>query len=68
MRTSFSSISKTLWHPARRRAHGVVSVEALKTLDWKERTVSIRINGFDTPYIYRDFVDVVEQTGNISIR
>lgn len=38
-------------------------IEALKDLDWSEKTVSLRINGLDTHYMYRDVVDVVEQAG-----
>ena len=36
-------------------------VEALQDIDWSGRTVSVRVNGLDTPYMYRDVVDVVEQ-------
>jgi len=34
--------------------------------DWRERgkTVSVRVNGIDTHYFYRDVVDVVEQAGH----
>lgn len=39
------------------------AIEALNDLDWGGRTVSLRINGLDTPYMYRDVVDVVEQAG-----
>ena len=38
-------------------------IEALNDLDWSECAVSIRINGLDTHYCYRDIVDVVEQAG-----
>jgi citrate lyase subunit beta/citryl-CoA lyase len=40
-------------------------IEALKKHDWKGngKTVSVRINGLDTHYMYRDVVDVVEQAG-----
>jgi len=40
-------------------------IEALNSLDWKNagKTVSVRINGLDTHYMYRDVVDVVEQAG-----
>ena len=38
-------------------------IEALNDLDWSGHTVSVRINGLDTPYMYRDVVDVVEQAG-----
>jgi len=40
-------------------------IEALNALDWKGRgkTMSVRINGIDTHYMYRDVVEVVEQAG-----
>jgi malyl-CoA/(S)-citramalyl-CoA lyase len=40
------------------------AVEALHDIDWAGRSVSVRINGLDTPYMYRDVVDVVEQAGD----
>ncbi len=41
-------------------------IEALNSLDWKGagKTISVRINGLDTHYMYRDVVDVVEQAGS----
>ncbi len=39
-------------------------IEALNDLDWSGKTVSIRINGLDTHYMYRDVVDIVEQAGD----
>ncbi|TCS63502.1 HpcH/HpaI aldolase/citrate lyase family protein [Varunaivibrio sulfuroxidans] len=38
-------------------------IAALNDLDWRGKTVSVRINGLDTHYMYRDVVDVVEQAG-----
>ena len=38
-------------------------VTALRELDWTGCCVSVRINGLDTHYCYRDVVDVVEQSG-----
>ena len=40
-------------------------IEALAGIDWRaaQKTVSVRINGLDTPYMYRDLIDVVEQAG-----
>jgi malyl-CoA/(S)-citramalyl-CoA lyase len=38
-------------------------IEALNDLDWGSKTMSLRINGLDTHYMYRDVVDVVEQAG-----
>jgi malyl-CoA/(S)-citramalyl-CoA lyase len=39
-------------------------VQALNEVDWRGKTVSVRINGLDTHYMYRDVVDVVEQGGH----
>src|SRR6266436_6008407 len=36
-------------------------VQALNEIDWRGRTMSLRINGLDTHYMYRDVVDVLEQ-------
>src|SRR5438477_1262041 len=38
-------------------------VDALLEQDWPGCSVSVRINGLDTHYCYRDVVDVVEQAG-----
>ncbi|MEX0757962.1 MAG: CoA ester lyase, partial [Tistlia sp.] len=38
-------------------------VKALNEIDFGKRTLSLRINGLDTPYMYRDVVDVIEQGG-----
>ena len=39
-------------------------IEALNTIDWGNKTMSVRINGLDTPYWYRDVVDLLEQAGD----
>lgn len=38
-------------------------IEALRDIDWGTKTMSVRINGLDTHYMYRDVVDVLEQGG-----
>ena len=40
-------------------------IEAINDLDWKGngKTISVRINSIDTHYMYRDVVEVVEQSG-----
>ncbi len=35
-------------------------VAALNDIDWGRKTMSVRINGLDTHYMYRDVVDLVE--------
>ena len=38
-------------------------IEAISSIDWGNKTLSVRINGLDTPYWYRDVVDLLEQAG-----
>ncbi|MCP5081176.1 MAG: CoA ester lyase [Alphaproteobacteria bacterium] len=38
-------------------------IQALNDIDWGAKSMSIRINGLDTHYMYRDVVDIVEQAG-----
>jgi malyl-CoA/(S)-citramalyl-CoA lyase len=39
-------------------------IKGLNEIDWNTKTMSIRINGLDTHYMYRDVVDIVEQAGD----
>jgi malyl-CoA/(S)-citramalyl-CoA lyase len=39
-------------------------IAGLNDIDWRGKTLSLRINGLDTHYMYRDVVDVVEQAGS----
>ena len=36
-------------------------IEALNDLDWGGRTLSVRVNGLDTHYMYRDVIAILEQ-------
>ncbi|MBR9762896.1 MAG: CoA ester lyase [Rhodobacteraceae bacterium] len=38
-------------------------IEAIGAVDWGNKTLSVRINGLDTPWWYRDVVDLLEQCG-----
>jgi malyl-CoA/(S)-citramalyl-CoA lyase len=38
-------------------------IQAIGDIDWGNKTLSVRINGLDTPFWYRDVVDVLEQAG-----
>ena len=40
-------------------------IKALKEMDWrgKGKTISVRINGLDTHYMYRDVVEIMMQAG-----
>lgn len=39
-------------------------IEAINELDFSGKSLSVRINGLDTQYMYRDLIDVVEQAGH----
>ncbi|WP_425100464.1 L-malyl-CoA/beta-methylmalyl-CoA lyase [Tropicibacter sp. S64] len=39
-----------------------MAIEAIGDIDWGNKTLSVRINGLDTPYWYRDVVDLLEQS------
>lgn len=38
-------------------------VESLQNIDWGEKKVSLRINSLDTPFAYRDLMEIVEEAG-----
>ena len=38
-------------------------IRAINEIDWGRKTVGVRINGLDTPFWYRDVVDLMEQCG-----
>ena len=38
-------------------------IAAINDVDWGKKTLSVRINGLDTPFWYRDVVDLLEQGG-----
>jgi malyl-CoA/(S)-citramalyl-CoA lyase len=39
-------------------------IQAINEVDWNTKHLSVRINGLDTPYWYKDVVDVLEQAGD----
>jgi malyl-CoA/(S)-citramalyl-CoA lyase len=49
--------------PDRKAEARRTAIEAINDIDWGRRTLSVRINGLDTPYMYRDVVDLLEQAG-----
>ncbi|MDE3107698.1 MAG: CoA ester lyase [Acidobacteriota bacterium] len=38
-------------------------VNAIRTLDWDERVLCVRVNAWDTPWTYGDVIEVVGQAG-----
>ncbi|KAA9010533.1 L-malyl-CoA/beta-methylmalyl-CoA lyase [Histidinibacterium aquaticum] len=49
--------------PGDKAAARAAVIEAIGAVDWGRKTLSVRINGLDTPYWYRDVVDLMEQAG-----
>lgn len=49
--------------PADKPQARVNVIQALKTQAFGTKSISVRINGLDTPWCYRDVVDIVEQAG-----
>ena len=39
-------------------------IQATHDVDWHSKTLSVRINGLDTPYWYRDVVDLLERASD----
>ncbi|MRX49222.1 CoA ester lyase [Paracoccus sp. S-4012] len=39
-------------------------IQAIGDIDWGRKTLSVRINGLDTPWWYRDVVDLLEQASD----
>lgn len=40
-------------------------IETLQSMDWARKTVSVRINGLDTAFAYRDLMEIVETAGQV---
>ena len=38
-------------------------IAALNEIDWGAKTLTVRVNGLDTHYMYRDVIEVIEQGG-----
>ncbi|KPP84301.1 MAG: malyl-CoA lyase [Rhodobacteraceae bacterium HLUCCO07] len=49
--------------PSDKNAARANVIRAINGVDWGKKTLSVRINGLDTPYWYRDVVDLMEQAG-----
>jgi len=40
-------------------------IQSLLSLDWHDKTVTVRCNALDTPYAYRDLVAITENAGDV---
>lgn len=50
--------------PADKAAARANIIRAISEVDWGRKTLSVRINGLDTEFWYRDLVDILEQAGD----
>jgi citrate lyase subunit beta/citryl-CoA lyase len=50
--------------PSEKDGARAIVVDSLGALDFGRRAVAVRVNGVDTPWCYRDVVDVVEPAGD----
>ena len=50
--------------PGDKDAARVNVIQAIGDIDWGAKHLSVRINGLDTPYWYRDVVDLLERAGD----
>jgi citrate lyase subunit beta/citryl-CoA lyase len=50
--------------PSEKAGARAIAVESLRTLEFGKRCVSVRVNGVDTKWCYRDVVEVVEAAGD----
>lgn len=39
-------------------------IDAIGDVDWGAKTLSVRVNGMDTPFFYRDVIDILEQASD----
>ncbi len=49
--------------PADKAAARANIILAINEIDWGNKTLSVRINGLDSPFWYRDVVDLLEEAG-----
>ncbi|QQG66862.1 HpcH/HpaI aldolase/citrate lyase family protein [Desulfobulbus oligotrophicus] len=52
--------------PIEEKANARVQViNSLLDLDWQQKTITVRVNSLDTPFAYRDLLEVTEQAGHV---
>ncbi|GAA4222065.1 malyl-CoA/(S)-citramalyl-CoA lyase [Sagittula marina] len=50
--------------PSDKDSARVNAIQAINDVDWGKKCLSVRINGLDTPWWYRDVIDILEQAGD----
>ena len=53
--------------PAEKAAGRAAAIKALNDIDWGRKRMIVRVNGLDTPWGYRDIVDVAEQCPRLDV-
>lgn len=53
--------------PARKDAAREAAVTALRDLDWGNKTMAVRINDLETPWAYRDIVEIVAHAPRLDL-
>lgn len=43
------------------------AIAALNELDWGDKTVEVRVNGLDTPHMFRDVIDIVSSCPRLDL-
>ena len=49
--------------PGDKASARAATIKAIQEIDWGNKFLSVRINGLDTEFWYRDVVDILEQSG-----
>lgn len=53
--------------PARKRDAREMAVRALNEIDWRDKTMAVRINGLDTEWGHRDLIEVVSRCPRLDL-
>lgn len=53
--------------PERKAEGRAAAIRAVNTVDWGRKTVAVRMNPLDTPWGYRDLIEVAEGAGRLDL-
>ena len=53
--------------PAHKEHARAQAIQALQEVDWRTKTVAVRVNGLDTPWALRDIVDIARQAPRLDL-
>ena len=49
----------------KKKAARVQVIQSLLSLDWHKKTVTVRCNALDTPFAYKDLIDIIDNAGHL---